>query len=189
MKHYFLYLIFIACTCAVFFCTCIALFGCSSPVMGDDEQILLSDSGITEQNAASWCIESGSDFDEKKSIIALELGAELISVQKNTPSYVMAYPIAADGHEAGMPYGAIYPFSTKLRAEDGFAASILQELYCTCTKTETLDYNIKHFNWQKFMELCREYENPWLINRNRIITAIKAGKFKKSDIKIDAKKK
>ena len=111
MKHYFLYLIFIACTCAVFFCTCIALFGCSSPVMGDDEQILLSDSGITEQNAASWRIESGSDFDEKKSIIALELGAELISVQKNTPSYVMAYPIAADGHEAGMPDGAIPVFN------------------------------------------------------------------------------
>ena len=180
MKYFFLYFILAACIGA-------ALFSCSSPVLGDEEDVVLSANSSYEQ-AASWRIVYGSDFSEEKTITVKNLDHVVADLQKNTPSYILAYPISENGKDLSLPYGAIPPFSTKISPKDGFAASILKELYCSSEKTEEIAYNIKHFNWLRFMEICREYENPWLINRSRIISAIHKGKFKKSDIKIDVKR-
>ncbi|MBR1911539.1 MAG: hypothetical protein IJ828_04195 [Treponema sp.] len=188
MKHYFLYLFSAACLCA-------ALLGCSSPVMGDEESVFVSVAEPALPLASAWHIVYGSDFGTQQDFIATDLKAGFIELKKNAPSYILAYPLAENGqvlgypHDTVHPYGAISPYSTILCPQDGFAASILQELYCTCEKTDVLTYNIQHFNWQKFMELCRDYETPWLINRNKVLVAIKKGKFKKTDIKIDVKKK
>lgn len=180
MKYFFLYFILAVCICT-------ALFNCSSPVLGDEEDVVLS-AGSPHEQAAVWRIVYGSDFSEEKTITVKNIDQVVVDLQKNTPSYILAYPISENDKELSLPYGAIPPFTSKISPKDGFAASILKELYCSCEKTEEFEYNIKHFNWLKFMEICREYEDPWLINRSKIISAIHKGKFKKTDIKIDVKR-
>ena len=185
MKRYFL------CLVPSFFIGAVLLsavfLGCMSPTAGDEDEVMLSSVPHEAMpGAASWRVVSGSDFGERNVLYVPRIDRLCLDVKKNTPSYILAYPLAADGTELSEPYGAIPPFSSALTAADGFASSILMELYCTEAETEAgaLGYNIRHFNWQKFMELCRAYENPWLIERKRIIAAIQKGRFKKSDIKI-----
>lgn len=162
--------------------------GCTTSIAEDEEAEFIPIRDASSL-ATEWNIVYGSEFSEEKKTYTNTPSSIYLSLQKNKPSYILAYPYPDNSEQQSTPYGAIFPFSTQITKEDGFAASILQELYCSHERTESLEYNINHFNWQKFMELCREYENPWLINRNKIITAIKKGKFKKSDIKIDSKRK
>ncbi|MCR5761893.1 MAG: hypothetical protein K6G00_00750 [Treponema sp.] len=180
MKQYVFFLVISVCICSF-------LSGCSSPVAGDDEQVAVSGPEKNVPEAVAWRIVYGSGFAGQKSVTVRNISSGLVQLQKNVPSYILAYPLDANGQEIYFPYGTIPPFSNNLCPQDGFAASILQELYTSCQKTESLEYNINHFNWLKFMELCRSYENPWLISRSRIIAAIKKGKFKKSDVKIEKK--
>ena len=166
------------------FCSlsCILLSGCTLPESGDEEPVLISSIYQPVQYVKLWRIEYGFDFSGKKSFLTQDAENLCINIKKNEISYILAYPLKEDGTEAGLPFGAIMPYSRTLTEQDGFASSILCNLYC-----KENEYILNHFNWQKFMEQCREYENPWLLDRDRIQQAILKGKFKKSDIKPTAK--
>ena len=52
------------------------------------------------------------------------------------------------------------------------------------THTAANEY-LSKFNWQKFMEECRIFEeNVWKLDKERIMKKISSGNFKKSDLKL-----
>lgn len=85
----------------------------------------------------------------------------------------------------GIVYGAIYPYTLELTKEDGFAASVLYSLYAG-TKNGSREQAGKYlatFNWSRFMEECRKLEDPWKLNKSRIMKDIASGSFSKNDLK------
>lgn len=84
------------------------------------------------------------------------------------------------------PYGAIYPYTTTLTKADGFSADILRTLYSASSSSNQhskVQTFLSRFNWQRFMETCRTYEDPWLLDRERILTKIANGTFTMVDFK------
>lgn len=75
------------------------------------------------------------------------------------------------------PYGAIYPYSTEFSKHQGFSSRIL---FRFLNETQTTNKNLlrKHisfFNWEKFNEKVKTYENPWDLNQEILLEAL-AGK-------------
>ncbi len=85
----------------------------------------------------------------------------------------------------GITYGAIYPYSMELKKEDGFSASVLYSLYAGTENGNSLQVGkyLANFNWQRFIEECRKIENPWMLDKSRIMKKIAAGTFSKNDLK------
>lgn len=104
-----------------------------------------------------------------------------VLIKKNAVTAVLAYP-----ESGGKPWGAIYPYSQSLSKIDGFAANILYEMYNSTDvqNDETIASNMMLFNWQKMMEGCQGFEDPWKLDEDKIKKAVKSGKFKKSDLKV-----
>ena len=85
------------------------------------------------------------------------------------------------------PAGAIFPLNKELSFQNGFAASVLYSLYMGTCSGDAKDVQefLTRFNWQKFEQTCLEKtEDPWLLDKERIMKAISSGKFKKSDVRI-----
>ncbi|MCR5436954.1 MAG: hypothetical protein K6E97_07815 [Treponema sp.] len=76
--------------------------------------------------------------------------------------------------------GAVYPFMKNhsdiisVTWEQGFAAAVIESLYCGSTQASDKEMFLKSFNWPRFLDEinCRENYNPWLCDKTRIITAI-----------------
>lgn len=108
----------------------------------------------------------------------------VLTVRKN-----VCTPVLKEVNEADTTvlYGTIYPYSTALTQKDSFAADVLQTLYCGADDSiseSQKDNFLMRFNWQRFMEECRSYEEPWLLDKEKIMKAIASGSFKASDIKL-----
>ncbi len=117
----------------------------------------------------------------------LEAGQKVeCEFDRNKPTSLLAY---LDGEER--PLGAIYPYSIRLQEKDGFAASVLYSLYCQSKQGgEETAYFLCRFNWQKFMESCRQKaEDPWSLDKERIMKAIASGHFSLRDIRAVEKNK
>jgi len=113
-----------------------------------------------------------------------QLGKSLIiQVNKNSP-----HPLLLYREDNGELYGAIYPYSCEIKKDDAFAASILMGLYSGAyyrkeqNFSQVQDY-LSYFNWQLFMKDCREVENVWALNRQKIMEDIAAGTFSKKNLK------
>lgn len=105
--------------------------------------------------------------------------SDKILVAKNLP-YPYIYEI-----EDGRFAGAIYPYSLKLVEEDYFAASVLDLLYKGSnngTQKEIGEF-LSHFNWNKFMEECRNIDDTTKLNKSKIANAIATDSFSKSLLK------
>lgn len=89
--------------------------------------------------------------------------------------------------DTALLYGTIYPYSRTLTRKDSFAADVLQTMYCAADEDVTSsqkDNFFMRFNWQRFMEECRMYDDPWLLDKEKIMKAIASGSFKSTDIKL-----
>ena len=151
-------------TCAVFsFC---AGNACGIPPDFDFWQIIVHDGG-------------------SEKAFTLEKTAETFSMElpKNVVLGILAYPVK-DGkmHD---PCGAVYPYSSALDEKGGFCAYIADRLYRGSSESKEIsqDY-ISRFNWQKFINACNDFENPWNLDADRIVEKIASGTFKKSDLKM-----
>lgn len=116
-------------------------------------------------------------------------GALLLDLPKNYAAAVLAYPLAEENvadADVLKPWGAVFPWYTELAEQDGFAATVLYRLY------RSADYSLQsgdqirdfagRFNWKRFVPLCRKLSNQWLVDGTRVVQAIAAGKFKKTDL-------
>lgn len=176
---------------AIFLMLAVSVFyflGCSSPHLSENESIgILLPSTYEGKEVCTWNIKYCCNVKEHKQTYATN--KVFIPLKKNEVSAVLAYPTFAQSEQQATPLGLIYPYSLQLNQKDGFTSLILYELYSEPElQVETVEKNVKLFNWQKLMEACREYDNPWLLQEDRIKKAIKKGSFKKSDIKLKKKK-
>ncbi|MBO5607005.1 MAG: hypothetical protein J5930_03845 [Treponema sp.] len=109
-----------------------------------------------------------------------------LELPKNTSVGVLAYPVV-NGNKM-LPYGTIYPHGSILTKRRGFSALTIDRLYRLSESGAQIsqDY-ISRFNWQQFMDECEKCGDPWQIDGERILKAIAAGSFKKSDLKVPKK--
>ncbi|MBP5576287.1 MAG: hypothetical protein J6X67_05960 [Treponema sp.] len=113
-------------------------------------------------------------------------------VCKNRVASFCAEPVfscyqSREGNGTPRPTGAIFPLNQELSVQNGFAASVLYSLYLGTYSGNAKDVQefLTRFNWQKFEQTCLEKsEDPWLLDKERIMKAISSGKFKKSDVRI-----
>ena len=62
-------------------------------------------------------------------------------------------------------------------------AEILARIYRLSDGGGVQDY-VSRFNWQRLYDECDEYEDPWVLDMDRIVKSIAKGSFRKSDIQI-----
>ena len=104
-----------------------------------------------------------------------------LAVPKN-----MAFAVTCICESTAECYGTIYPYKTNLTAEDFFAADVLLSL--TAAAVREKDYKevqlyLSRFNWQRFMSECSNFPDKSKLDKEKVMTAIASGKFKKTDIK------
>lgn len=108
-----------------------------------------------------------------------------ITAAKNSVTPVLASPVYRNKGTAAECYGLLYPFTDWLSYKTGFVAGIFYSLWIQSTDgMQQKQRWINFFNWRRFLEECSRFENPWLLDRERILKAIAAGSFKKSDLRI-----
>ena len=119
-----------------------------------------------------------------KSFIVKDADSFSITLSKNYAIPVLVYPVE-DGKTLSRPYGAVYPYSNIISFKDGFSAFITLSLYLYSedARDAVRDY-ISYFNWERFISVIQEYEDPWKLDATKIIDSIKSGSFRITDIKI-----
>jgi|SRR5574344_388396 hypothetical protein len=142
--------------------------------------------------ASRWKIVYTDGYEEASLVIA-DGESFSLSLPRNCCIPIVGYPLAETGQQPEKPYGAIYPYTTSLTKADGFAADILRTLYTASTKEtsaqdecncDEVQIFLSRFNWQRFMETCRTFDDAWLLDRERILLKIAGGTFTKSDFKL-----
>jgi len=103
------------------------------------------------------------------------------SVPKNYVSAVLAYPVV-EGYRQ-RPVGAVYPHSCRMDVTGGFVAEVLARIYRLSEGGGVQDY-VSRFNWQRLYDECAEYEDPWVLDMDRMVKSIAKGSFRKNDIRI-----
>ena len=98
----------------------------------------------------------------------------VITVFKNTPTPVLF---------RDEKYGIIYPYTLELDKASAFCADVFLTMYkaSNSQKESSLLY-LQQFNWAKLIECVSEYDDPWLLNKQKIMEAIADGTFTKRSI-------
>jgi hypothetical protein len=144
-----------------------------------------------------WSVRYSTDSGQKSFTAAPEQKTFTVTLPKNIPAAVLVWPVTV--HPAGTvrffhPAGCIYPYTTVLAWQDGFAADILATLYSASKDRETTGSFCSYFNWERFMDVLHRketesedcirqaiedgtstipaYYNPWLLDKNDILSAI-----------------
>lgn len=148
------------------------LFSCSSFSAETEEKFRLPQS-------ESWTVKTSRNSSSEE--FSVDGNSFYFSVNKNEATAILAY---SGGH--ARPCGAIYPYSTSLSFQDGFAAEVLFTLCAASASSAagTHEY-LSKFNWQRFMEECAAFgEQSWKLDKERIMQKISSGTFKKTDFKL-----
>lgn len=153
-------------------CPVILFFSCEFFSYTENEKFSLPYSG-------KWSIKTSREPESEELFV---LGETFYSeVNKNEATALIAYSYTDE-----KIYGAIYPYGKSLTYSDGFAAEVLFSISASSEDSNSRknDY-LSKFNWQKFMEECRTFEeDAWKLDKERIMKKISAGNFKKTDLKL-----
>ena len=123
-----------------------------------------------------------------------------ISVGKNEPVSVLAYPITLleDSEECSYfkPAGFFYPWSAEvsnaLSWEQGFLADAMAKFFCnaieSCNSPQDSSWAVRTFNWSKAQEVIDKklaepqelFYNPWFINYATFLDNLAASQFRQS---------
>ncbi len=111
----------------------------------------------------------------------------IAAVPKNVPVPVRAYPVTEHDGTALVffyPAGCVYPSSVRMTWQDGFAADLFQALLTGSDDPDRTRRYGSFFNWTRLTyEISRIADgseadgDPWLIDRNRIVSGIAAASF------------
>ncbi|MGN0729843.1 hypothetical protein [Treponema sp.] len=156
----------------LFICPLFLFFSCDFFSYTEDEKFTLPYSGEwkVRTSRSSECAEftvNGNSFTAE--------------VNKNEATALVAYSCSEK-----KICGTIYPYSMELTFQDGFAAEILLSLSASSADSDSSKNEyLSKFNWSRFMEECRVFEeNTWKLDKERIMTKISSGNFKKTDLKL-----
>ncbi len=107
-------------------------------------------------------------IDENNLVQKESYGSDIV-LKKNRLTPILCY--TSDYDEK--PLGCVYPFSTELDVHGGFAAWVVYKLLCCSNEEPSLVHEyLTHFNWKKFLEILRKYENPWILDQELIFENI-----------------
>ena len=150
----------------------ILFFSCEFFTYTEHEKFSLPYSG-------EWSIKTSRQPNSEELFV---LGESFYSeVNKNEATALLAYSYADK-----KIYGAIYPYKNDLTYLDGFAAEVLFSISASTLNSDSQKNEyLSKFNWEKFMEECRKFEEDvWKLDKERIMKKISSGNFKKSDLKL-----
>ena len=155
----------------LFICPIILFFSCEFFSYTGNEKFSLPYS-------SEWSIKTSHQPDSEIFVLGENFYSE---VNKNEATALLAY-----SHSDKKIYGAIYPYGNDLTYSDGFAAEVLFSISAAAVESDSCKNEyLSKFNWQKFMEECRAFEeNVWKLDKERIMKKISSGNFKKSDLKL-----
>ena len=156
----------------LFICPIILFFSCEFFSYTENEKFNLPYSG-------EWSVKTSRQPESEEIFV---LGKSFYSeVNKNEATALLAY-----SHSDKKIYGAIYPYGSSLNYLDGFAAEVLFSISASALDFDSCKNEyLSKFNWQKFMEECRAFEeNVWKLDKERIMKKISSGNFKKTDLKL-----
>lgn len=103
------------------------------------------------------------------------------SVPKNSAIPFLALPCDKDG----VPFGAIYPYSLSLCEDYYFPSDVLLTMYRSSSDSfEKTRYFLSCFDWGRFCEECKAFENPCELDKALIMRKISEGAFKKTDMRL-----
>lgn len=148
------------------------IFSCSSFSSETEEK-------FSFPQTETWTVKTSRNSGSEP--FSVEGDAFYFSVNKNEATAVLAY-----SEHFEQPCGAIYPYSTSLSFQNGFAAEVLFTLCASSSSSaQGTSAYLSKFNWQRFMEECAAFgENSWHLDKERIMQKISSGTFKKTDLKL-----
>ena len=154
-----------------------------------EEELCLS---LPQVPQASYCIITWTDefnCEKTKRLSQSKAGAEqqlTLTLNKNGCSPVLVTFYDQEDRKCTYPYGLIFPHTKTLSQKDSFAAELLRALYVSAQNDSPVQVQnyLARFDWIRFMQTCRTYEDPWLLNKERLMKAIASGSFKKSDFQL-----
>lgn len=115
----------------------------------------------------------------RENIFLTENNQISLVLKKNHPSSVLLV-----SKENFSSFGYIYPFTDSFRDKDSFVGEVLLTLnYLSSKDKSVLENIIFYFNWNKFISLCREFENPDLLDKDSVVDSILSKTFRKSLLK------
>ena len=131
------------------------------------------------------CITSGTEIWK---VEASSASSVVLTMDKNSPSSVLAYPAGNSSKEKeSFCYGVVFPWRKTLSRTGAFSADILRDFYCHSAKAGNPDSVIKdyasRFNWERFCsEVEKHYEedenyNPWKLDRRKILESFENHEF------------
>ncbi len=176
MKYLFLFL-------AAFWAVVLVFSGCTLFSLTETVEFSME----TEDDGVSGCTQAFDVFcvssPDLEQYARVEGGCRSIqfSVPRNYVSAVLGYPVV-DGFRQ-RPVGAVYPYSCQMDVTGGFVAEVLARIYRLSEGGGVQDY-VARFNWQRLYDECAVYEDPWVLDMDRIVKSIAKGSFRKSDIQI-----
>ena len=156
----------------LFICPVILFFSCEFFSYTENEKFNLPYSG-------EWSVKTSRQPESEEIFV---LGKSFYSeVTKNEATALLAY-----SHSDKKIYGTIYPYGNDLTYLVGFAAEVLFSISASTLDSDSCKNEyLSKFNWQKFMEECRIFEeNVWKLDKERIMKKISSGNFKKTDLKL-----
>ena len=165
-------------------------------------------SSTADNNGDFWKIVVRRDNCIEEFFLQKNEKSFLIETDLFSPIAVFAYPFqnltkeitsanAADAKynfcvkDFFLPAGTVFPGRTQLSWLLGFEANILSAIYSLAEinslSAEQIKNYVAHFNWEKFAEALeakeenfKKFYNPWNLEKNTIISAIKCADFKNS---------
>jgi hypothetical protein len=120
-----------------------------------------------------WLLVTGSGGKAVNRFVPSGTRSVTVEVRKNAMSPVLAYPLST--HDAGgvsffLPAGCVYPISTDTGWKEGFEAEVMLSLLVS-------GVDVSHFNWKRLHDLIASVENPWNMDKAKIMSQIGSKSF------------
>lgn len=163
----------------VFMAVVVAFLSCSLFSLTETVEFSIGNEAGQVDGMDVFCVSSP----DIESHLYVQAGVESLpfSVPVNYVSAVLAYPVVSGFRQR--PVGALYPYSCRMDVTGGFVAEVLARVYRMAEGESVQDY-VARFNWQRLYDECSLYEDPWILDMDRIVKAIAKGSFRKTDIQI-----
>lgn len=151
----------------------------------------------SEAGTVFWWAADNTPQERRLSDEEVRTGCIILPVRKGSVTPVLLYPDKpAHPEEASVnsqpaaahPAGCIWPVSSVLDEDGGFASRmlwrLLSETEAFSGDTEQIRGYCAHFNWKRFSEEIQRFEDPWELDQQRILIRIADGTFSLKDLKL-----
>ncbi len=160
-----------------FFISCTNIF---ENLFGTHDNVTFLFDNTKQSNGSSYIVYLDANNNKKILFMANNQSNVTIGLNKNYLTPILLYSSSYDTE----PSGCIYPYNTTLDTYGGFAAWILYRLqYATNENVQKTHTYLSYFNWQRFIDYIKKYDNPWVLHQDLILENIADRTFNVYSIK------